>query len=259
MKLETLDNIVRSSLLSNGLTIHWYFDFLHSSIRCLRELNLDVLRNVKPVNIPVDANGNVILPPDFVDYVRIGFQNGQKISPMTQDNDLNNLPNRNSTGGVIPYPPGTSLSPYDNQYDWYYGNYFWYFNGYNVYDEMLGGIYGYKGSQKMSFKVLPGQCRIQINQAYTGTSVYMDYISDGFDTYSCSTATVVSIYAIDIIEKYNTWQYYKTNPTKIKMVAIAENDYYTAWERLIARMNPFSNEDMRSAFRKGYVSTPKAF
>lgn len=259
MKLETLDNIVRSSIISNGLTIHWYFDFLHSSIRCLREINLNVLRNTKSVILTIDNNGNSSLPCDYVDYVRIGFMDGQYVRPMTTNNAINNIVNRDSNGIAIPYPTYEGDPVYGNVLSLDYGYYFWYYNSMSPYAYRSGGIYGYEGNTGNSFKILENQGRIQFDQTFKGSNAVLDYISDGFDTSECNCSTLVSIYAIDTIEKYNTWQYLKTDPRKIKMLPLAENDYYLALKRLGSRMNPITDEDIRNAFRKGYVSTPKSF
>lgn len=259
MKLETLDNVVRSALTSNGLSIHWYFDFLHSAIRCLRELNLDIMRNVNSVILTPDANASAPLPCDYVDFVRVGFAAGQMVVPMSQKNDINNLPNRNAAGAVIPYNLNDLSFPYQMADILGYGYYYWYLNSFNVFGENTGGFYGFKGSQIQSFKVLTGQCRIQFDQNITAKKIFLDYISDGFGTGNCSAVTMVSPYAVDAIEKYITTQYYKSDPVKAKFVALAENDYYLAVKKLIARMNPLTAEDIRASFRKGYQQTNKAF
>jgi hypothetical protein len=46
MKVYTLNNIVRGALMSRGYPMHFYLQFLHYGVQCLRELNFDVLQNV---------------------------------------------------------------------------------------------------------------------------------------------------------------------------------------------------------------------
>ncbi|MGH7239745.1 MAG: hypothetical protein ACREHG_06720 [Candidatus Saccharimonadales bacterium] len=259
MKLDSLDNIVRSTILTNGLTIHWYFDFLHSGIRCLRELNLDILKNVISVKLTIDINGNVALPCDYVDYVMIGFPAGQMVSRMSKDDKINSLPNRDSNGQIIPYRTTPVGYPYDAVDILSLGYYYWYFNSFNTYYENTGGLYGFKGYDQNTFKILPNQNRIQFNQNFCGSTVYMDYISDGFDTSCCSCATMVNIYAVDAIQKYITTDYYRSNPQKAKLILLAKQEYDLAVERLIARMNPITIADIRAAFRKGYVASPKTY
>ena len=265
MKYDSLDKIVRRALLDTGCSIHWYFYFYHNAVECLRELNLDILRNVKAVLLPVDQNiFTAKLPCDYIDYVRIGYTFGQEIVPMSYKDSLNRLPNLNAQGQPIPWPntqptDGTNQFPFALVDFFSYGYYYWYLNNYNSYGENLGGYYGYTGTQSQSFKVIEERGIIQLDQNSGVQTLYMEYISDGFDTQNCTCSTLVSYYAIDAIKAYiqlRQAMFYTRNKQQIPLF---QRNYDLAVRRLIARKNPISNDDIRASFRKGYMNSPKPF
>lgn len=270
MKLVSLDNIVRSALTTSGLPIHYYYIFLHNGIRCLRELNLDIMRNIIPVLLPVDNAGQVTLPKDYVDFVRIGYEWGQFVAPMQQEGSINRLPYYNSSGQIVKYPSAMNQSTSTNQQFFTsdvfnivgYGYYWYYLNNYNNYGEDMDGYYGLRnGFQNNTFKVIPERGIIQLNQATNVTKLYLEYISDGFNTTTCNCGTMVNLYAYDVIEKYIIWKVNQHNMPKTRLGQIDEmkNDYDNAIRILRSRMNPITKIDILSAFRKGYQQTIKTF
>jgi hypothetical protein len=268
LKLTSLDKVVRGALTTRGVPIHYYFHFFNSAIRCLRELNLDIIRNINTVIIPVNANGSAILPCGYVDYVRIGYMVGQYTVDMSQKPSINRLPNLNAAGQQIPYtnalnvPDGLQNEfPY-NFMGWAgWGPYYYYLNT-NAYGESYEGYYNYLNPNLESFKVIGEQNRIQLDQNSQVTSLYLEYITDGFNDGTCSCCTLVSTYAIDAIEKYIIAQYAKHNQgkaTNFNAIALFERDYETAVRKLATRLTPISAADIRAAFRKGYTQAAKPF
>ncbi len=268
MKLTSLDKIVRSAITTKGFTIHYYGLFLHLAIRCLREINLDIIRNIHTVILPVDSNSNVTLPCDYVDYVRIGYMGGQYVIDMTQKTSLNRLPSYNIAGQVVPYPNIYNVPldlqntfPY-NLLGWGgYGPYYYFLNT-NGYGESYDGYYGYKSPQLQSFKVILEQNRIQLDQNSQVTQLYLEYITDGFDAGTASCVSMVSTYAIDTIEKYILLQFAKFNEGKamnLQEVGLLQRDYELAVIHLASRLTPLSAADIRAAFRTGYGATAKGF
>ena len=104
MTLTTLDKIVRSALSDRGYTMHWYLQFLTYAVNGLRELNFDVMQNIKSVRLPVNSYKAATLPIDYVDYVRVGNEVGQYILPWSEKQDsFNRLNKFDSQGNKISY------------------------------------------------------------------------------------------------------------------------------------------------------------
>ncbi len=69
----TVDGIVRSSLMTLGLPIHYYVQFLHYALKCLnQELNMDTLPLIKTIEVTLDSNNELQIPRDFIDVIKLG-------------------------------------------------------------------------------------------------------------------------------------------------------------------------------------------
>lgn len=65
------------------------YKILYQAKRGIRELYYDVLRNVKAIELDLSPTLNVILPPDFVNHVRISWVGTDgKLHPMAMDNRM---------------------------------------------------------------------------------------------------------------------------------------------------------------------------
>lgn len=89
----TLDALINDYMMSRDSddytsTIPRY-KVLYQAKRGLRELYYDILREVRAIELDLSPTLNVILPPDFVNYVRISWvgEDGQ-LHPMAMDNRM---------------------------------------------------------------------------------------------------------------------------------------------------------------------------
>lgn len=68
MIVDTIDGVVRSALASHQLPLHYYVEFAHHALRCLRDLEMDIgLRAVRLFTATLDNEGNVTVPADTID------------------------------------------------------------------------------------------------------------------------------------------------------------------------------------------------
>ena len=86
MKVYTVNEIVRSALLTAGKPIHYYMHYLHYA------------------KITVDTNREITLPDDYVDYVRVGWENGQYVKRLIEKHSFNRLMHLDSDGNQTAYP-----------------------------------------------------------------------------------------------------------------------------------------------------------
>lgn len=99
MKYTTLDIVVKGYLLQKKYPIHFYIDFLIYAARCFEELHFDTLGNIRTARIPVNDYNAARLPDDYMDWTKIGVENGQFIKPLIQRRM--NRRNNYTTNGII--------------------------------------------------------------------------------------------------------------------------------------------------------------
>ncbi len=201
MRLITLNGITRSVLLQKKLPIHYYGRFLKFASDCIRELIFDTLQITNTVRLPLNDFYEAEIPPDYVDFCKVGIQAGQFSRPLVSRHTINNLANFNTTdGSQINYPN------LENETDDSFPGYFqWWGININSNGENTGGYYGLgAGSEPDTFKIIEQRNVIQVNENLGVDKIVLEYISDG--TYS-NAATKITPYAQKTIETYIDWQY----------------------------------------------------
>lgn len=182
---KLVDNVKRHEV------IYWAKD-------AIKELNYDALRNVKIVEITVGDDLKMILPPDFVNYVRISLniegnlfklsENPTAISAVAylQDNNLDvmfdidgNVLTGDSVLDIKRLEQSVYTGPglYNGCYGWCVDD-CWYF-GYNV-----GGAYGVDPSRlnaNPTFVVNKSAGVIDFSSLQPNSIIVIEYISDGLE------------------------------------------------------------------------------
>ena len=100
MKFTSLHKVITGYLLQKRYPIHFYIDFLIYAGRCFEEIQMDSIANVRPVRLPVNDYNSVRLPDDYMDWTKIGIENGQFVKPLIQRSGMNRL-NNYTTQGII--------------------------------------------------------------------------------------------------------------------------------------------------------------
>lgn len=252
MTLYTLDNIVRSALADKQYPMHWYLQYLTYGVDCLRQLNMDTLHNLKSVRLPINSYKAATLPNDFVDYVRVGSEVGQYITPMGEKTDSYNRLNKfDSQGNKVPYgdiEAENGILP--NNWEGY-----WYTNYINDKGEHLGRIFNHFPGFRDSFVILRERNEIQLDVSYSGKEVVMDYISDGM---TVDASNSVHPYAIDAIKAYIFWKHKEHGRQyNLSERQVARDEYYNQLRILRARLNNIGVLDIRRSLARGYSATIK--
>lgn len=247
MTLYTLDNIVRSALADKQYPMHFYLQYLTYAVDCLRQLNMDTLQNMKSVRLPINSYKAATLPNDYVDYIRVGNEVGQYITPWGEKkNSYNRLNKFDSEGNKIAYgdiEAQNGILP--NNWEG-----FWYTNYINDKGEHLGRIFNNMPGFRDSFVILRERNEIQLDVSYTGKEIVMDYITDGL---SVDASNSVHPYAVDAIKAYIFFKQ-KEHGRQFTLAekADAENKYYNQLRILRARLNNIGVNDIRRSLAKGY-------
>jgi hypothetical protein len=197
------------------------YTVLFHAKRAIQELNYDALRNIKVVELHLNDRLKMVLPPDYVNYVRISllregvlFQLTENRTIMSataylQDNDYDIIFDLN--GEVV---TGTSKvdmmrldkqlytgpGPYNGSYGWAY-NGDWYF-GYNI-----GGRYGLQtdtANRNPKFTINKAAGVIDFSTGVEDGYIVLEYVSDGMENGDDSLITINKL-AEEYVYNYLKW------------------------------------------------------
>jgi hypothetical protein len=246
MYLVNIDSIIRSTLISQGLSIHYYYQFLHYAISGFKELQFDSLKIIQVRELTVTNGNSVKLPDDFIDIVKIGYRVGQFTKELDKRDTISRIPNRNATGNEISYDNIESSNSYPNLWN----------GGYPM-GEHVGRMYGYgNGIQDNSYKLVPERNEIRLDVTFAkGDKVLLEYIGYGGNM---NTLTLVTAYAQEAIENYILWKWKSSiRNLTISEKQIAQQDFYNSLRILRGRMNSISVNDIIAIARKNYMAAIK--
>jgi len=222
--------------------------FLKYGADCLRELSFDSLMNYRSVKLTLNEYNAVPLPCDYVDWIKVGLENGQMVRPLAQSDGYNRLNNFDDDGNKALYATPTTLA--ENSLPLYE-------EAINVNGESVGRQFGFRGGNNPnSFKILRerNSGEIQFDISATG-DIILDYISDGMES---DAATSVHPYAMASIEAYINWQmkeHSRAYAPGDRNMAKAQYDH--EHKILRSRLMSFSLTDLRRVLQQNYSGTIK--
>jgi hypothetical protein len=237
MRVISLNAIARSTCSRLRKPVHYYYQMLKTSSDCLRELIFDSIQITNTVRLPLNEFFEAEIPPDYVDFIKVGVQVGQYVRPLVSKHTLNNLADFNTSTGVQQNYPNFGN---DEVEDWS-GLFQWWGVNINTHGENTGGYYGLgAGSEPDTFKIIEGRNVIQCNVNVGCTQIVLEYVSDG--TFA-NSATKIPVYAQKTIEEYNIWQFKETSRSYGAQDAqLAKQLFYREYEILRARKNNLTPE-----------------
>jgi hypothetical protein len=102
MKFTSLDQVVKGYLLQRRYPIHFYIDFLVYAQRCFEEISFDSIGNVRTQKLSINSYNAVTLPDDYMDWIKVGVENGQFVKPLINRPGMNRL-NNFSSGNIVEF------------------------------------------------------------------------------------------------------------------------------------------------------------
>lgn len=197
------------------------YTVLFHAKRAIQELNYDALRNIKVLELHLDDSLKMVLPPDYVNYVRISLLKDGVLFQLTenrtilsataylQDNNYDII--FDSNGEVVTGTSKVDLmrlekqlytgpGPYNGSYGWAY-NGDWYF-GYSI-----GGRYGLQtdtANRNPKFTINKASGVIDFSTGVEYGYVVLEYISDGMENGDDSLITINKL-AEEYIYNYLKW------------------------------------------------------
>jgi|SRR6185369_9497008 len=246
----SLSAICDDFLDENELHSSFYQKSLKWAIKAVKEIRFDIFQQPCTKLLTVTERKTVVLPADFVDWLKIGIKRGQYVITLALNDDLSSAERHvgdNTIAGLLSQhmPNGTDF----NQYGGYYFNNF---NGSNFMS--FGGGLPSKGF----FKVIDnGNCKeLFLDYDYPYPQVYLEYISDGIDP--CGE-TIIHPYEQDYIFAYMEYRYERKNNPKATNYTKDEagKDLFDEGRKLRARYNDLDPKTLISLSRSQARMTTK--
>lgn len=232
--------------------------YLHWALEAHKDWHLHLGKEVKTVILPVTDWKAIELPNDYIDWTKVGIQNGDQIQTFVNDPNMalnfdkeertgDRLPNKNQQITDISYAEDGIVTPYG-----------WYF--YNLVDEKGADgqrVFGlaHKDNYLGYFRVNTERGEIQFRTQVSGLkNVYLEYIADGYNP--CKN-TLVHPEAVSLYKLYIHWmrEKYKPNPTKW-VVDNAKQDYWEEFDRVQFLMWDLTVEDILDVSWNAYSQVP---
>ena len=168
-------------------------DVAYHAQRALQEMSFDVFKSTKAQEIEVPATLQMVLPHDYVNYVKLSFSDGAGIKRVIYPTRLTSNPDAITQGadgsytldsdeiqtsdsdtwtaykGQVPTENGTANYDYDD----------------DIYNDIVGQRYGIEPSEAQtngSFYIDDKKGKIHFSSNLSGATVILDYISDSLGT-----------------------------------------------------------------------------
>jgi hypothetical protein len=193
----SMQHIVRNYMNERNYSMSQYKRLIQIAIRGFSDLSMTEMHSVSTVYDTPNANGQIFLPPDFVDYSAIGYRLGDKVYILSRNKSL--YINKDGVNGDV-----ETVSETD-------GNEVYYVFGSHYRDDMLiGATYGFKGAYTEQYFNIDSENKIlQVSSAVPRNEMIIEYISTGV---SLNGNTYIPRYAEQPMIEWLYWRDAKGKP-----------------------------------------------
>lgn len=177
------------------------FKVLFHAKRCIQELNYDAAKEVRVLQLNITEDLRFVLPPDYVNWVRISAYKDGVILPLVENIQVNSARQYiQASNGAITFDAtgkaieatdsdldaarkaGTEKSIYLNADSEYNGLMGYFYEGRWLFDYAIGGRTGLNtetANQNPNFRIDSRQGVINFSSDMSGQSCILEYITDG--------------------------------------------------------------------------------
>lgn len=179
------------------------YKILFHAKRAIQELNYDAFKEIKVLELTVDDSLRFILPPDYVNWVRVNLYKDGYLRPLTENIQILSAKAylQDQTGKILFDEAGNVLSPefskidedrldglkksiYLNPQSKFDGHEGWCIDGQWYFDYQIGARFGLNAETaniNPTFAIDKKMGVINFNSDMYGQSVILEYISDGME------------------------------------------------------------------------------
>tara|TARA_R110002020_G_scaffold33402_7_gene101737 strand:- start:825 stop:1748 length:924 start_codon:yes stop_codon:yes gene_type:complete len=229
------------------------YKILFHAKRAIQELNYDAFKEIKALELNVCDNLRFVLPPDYVNWVRISVYKNGVLYPLTeniqvngaeaylQDNDcrilfdnLGNILRPDSSTIDIQRITGGKKSIYLNQNSIYNNSEGYFYDGQWYFDFQIGARFGLNtetANANPTFRIDKKGGVINFSSGVAGELVILEYVSDGMEGGDDTLVTVNKLFeeyvyaaiAHDIVNSRFGIQEYIVNRYRKRRSALLKN------------------------------------
>lgn len=197
------------------------YTILFHAKRAIQELNYDALRNIKVLEFEMGDNLKLVMPPDYINYVRISMLRRGVLLELSENRSVMSATAylQDNQGDIVFDSNGnvvvgqskldilnqeqqlyTGTGPYNGSYGWNYdGN--WYF-GYNVGSRF--GLDPTYANSNPKFTINKAAGVIDFSSGVKNSFIVLEYISDGMENGDDSLITINKL-AEEYVYNYLKW------------------------------------------------------
>ena len=188
--------------------------------RAVQELNYDAVKTIKVLELMVDDNLKIILPPDYVNWVRISQNEAGVLFPIQENKSaMSAISYLQDNSGDVLFDVNNEVIPKVSLLD----------------DTRVSGNYGvgqYSKATMPTFKVNKASGIIDFSSDASGMTIVIEYVSDGMNG-GDDTLIGVNKLAEDYVYNYIKW-------------ALLDNKYGVQ-EYIVARARKTASAKLRNA------------
>lgn len=247
-----ISSIVDQCCADHDLPVAHYFErFLKWALWEYKELKMDRANDVETIMLPISEALTCDMPPNMVDWVKIGYKDGQYFKTLCVNSQLNKL-DRTPDSDFVFCPPGNL--PNGTDFSSYGGYSFANFGGGSFWS--VGGGLPTVGHYQVRKKP-GGQCyELLLNNNFGCiTEIYLEYIGIGIN---CCGETVVDPYLADYVRKSVHFNYesFKRPPERSEAAIMRTGrEMEAARVRLSGRVNKITPDDILMISRREFRMT----
>lgn len=229
-----------------------YKKFLQWAIDGYTELELFTMQNVKVAYLTVKANKTVDLPDDFIEYTKIGYNNGGKMEVLGLNDDLMLPRTKDDCGNIQNDNTGECVID-----DVVFPNYGYYFAPHFRNGQYVGELYAGAGDGHTDgmYRIDRERRQIAFNSDIVTDTIILEYKSSGV---SGDGSTFVPRQCAPVLIAYVHWQRKEHNDKEtLGAKDRAFRLYDMQYEKLRDLEFSFTLEEYLAARRSTYASIPK--
>ena len=170
-----IDEVVSAYLDRSEQSVHRQFKIWHIAFDGLKELGIDFFSTVKSLKLPVNGNLTVNLPPDYLNYVKIGvFNDRSEVIPLYYNPKLTFFSDTRTNRSTV--TEDDTLDTLFNGINGVFGSFI--FSNYWV-DGIFGPLYGVPSGAPFvgSFKIDNANGLIVLNEGFFYPYIVLEYIA----------------------------------------------------------------------------------
>ena len=256
----TIGDIAQEICFEKGENLNRYELYVHYGLECLRDLQLDILREVKAKALEQTEWSSIRLPEDLLDLIRVGVVKEKQVLTFTNNDYISLIKDSEDCVEIDTLPTSRQPIPrHSDQVIYGSSSLTAFSNYYNEYGELKGRLFGLpnndNGLGEFRWDRNKNEVFLSIGSALEDARIYIEYIGLCDEP---TEATPVNPVVKKAVKYYVDYKVADRDPNvpaneKIRL----EDQYWREFKRSNSRLHPLSVAEIIEATRQYYMQVPK--